>query len=601
MAFVASIWRTLAGLAAGLLLTSCAVAQETSPPVGLWQWSRDVAPDRVRLEISRGNDAAWTATVNGEVQTVMRSANDLTIDVGAGQRFVGHLNGDRSKIVGFWHQESEPLHYQSMATPVALAKSDGTEQWAADIVVQRRSYRLFLDIFAADDGSFKAAFRNPEGNNILRSYTFEVEQDLLGGWDLVRRRGDDEQRHDLVLTGAGQLGLYYPRLGQELAFAPVDPSAEMGYYPRHPDASDHTYRVPQDIGDGWKVATPEEAGFDRAALDALVNEVASTDPRSGPPKLLHSILVAHKGRLVLEEYFYGHSREDRHDVRSLGKVFGSVLVGALQLQGKPIGPADRTVERVLSEAGVTPTSEVTNAITLGDLMTYTSGLDCAADDSSAGSEERMWTQDQEPNYWRFTARLEQLHPPGIRYAYCSGSANLVGAALVAFGKEPVHALFDRLIARPLGFEPYHFALSPDGQGYLGGGMYMRPRDVLKVGALFTGGGEWNGAQIIRPDWIFRSTLGRFPITPETTGLSREQFENNYIGGKQAYIWREDAVTSGETSYRIVEASGNGGQLLIIVPELDLAVVFTGGNYRDGRVWNRWRDEFLGKHIIPAMQ
>jgi hypothetical protein len=26
-----------------------------------------------------------------------------------------------------------------------------------------------------------------------------------------------------------------------------------------------------------------------------------------------------------------------------------------------------------------------------------------------------------------------------------------------------------------------------------------------------------------------------------------------------------------------------------VPELDLVVVFTGGNYRQGGIWGRWRD------------
>ncbi len=50
-----------------------------------------------------------------------------------------------------------------------------------------------------------------------------------------------------------------------------------------------------------------------------------------------------------------------------------------------------------------------------------------------------------------------------------------------------------------------------------------------------------------------------------------------------------------------EASGNGGQLLIVVPDADLVVVFTGGDYRQGGIWGRWRHEIVGGELIPAIR
>jgi CubicO group peptidase (beta-lactamase class C family) len=79
------------------------------------------------------------------------------------------------------------------------------------------------------------------------------------------------------------------------------------------------------------------------------------------------------------------------------------------------------------------------------------------------------------------------------------------------------------------------------------------------------------------------------VTPETTGYSEEEFGDYYGGGEDAYAWHLGAIRSGGRAYRHYEANGNGGQLLIVVPELDLVVVFTGGNYRQGGIWGRWRD------------
>ena len=83
-------------------------------------------------------------------------------------------------------------------------------------------------------------------------------------------------------------------------------------------------------------------------------------------------------------------------------------------------------------------------------------------------------------------------------------------------------------------------------------------------------------------------------------MSEEDFNNNYFGGSQAYVWRLDTVRVDESSYASYEATGNGGQIVLVVPELDLVASFTGGNYRMGYVWGRWRNELVGRYIIPAL-
>ncbi len=72
-------------------------------------------------------------------------------------------------------------------------------------------------------------------------------------------------------------------------------------------------------------------------------------------------------------------------------------------------------------------------------------------------------------------------------------------------------------------------------------------------------------------------------------------------GKDGYAWHLSTLNVGDREYREYEANGNGGQFLIVVPELDLAVVFTAANYLFGGVWLKWRQEFVGNVITPAIK
>ncbi|MEM9168377.1 MAG: serine hydrolase domain-containing protein [Pseudomonadota bacterium] len=571
-------------------------AKPTDAPLGLWIWS--AAPDdgARNVAVERTGDT-WRATVNGEPASVAFSAGKLRLDAPGGERFVGALSQDGSTIAGHWRQPSTPLGYSTMVTH-AVFSAVGDNRWADSIAAQPRPFRVYLDIFENDDGALAAVVRNPERNEIMRTPQFRVEKDGPAAWALVAGDGEHEIRRTLTEVAGGLL-LDHAWFDAPLKMRRAQDADLAGYYPRPPGPA--RYAPPERRDDGWMVTAPEEAGFDRAPLDALVADLARTDPRAPRPRLIHAVLAAHKGRLFLEEYFYGYGRETPHDTRSLGKVFAPVLVGALRQQGAAIDGDVRPIPDLLAAAGLPTDDPRKNDITLAQLMSFTSGLDCdVTDPDSLGSEDSMWGQQDEDDFWLYTARLPVRHEPGARYAYCSGSINLVGASLRAVGGEPIVDLFGALIAEPLQFGPYSWNLAPNGAAYLGGGVYMRPRDILKIGAVFAANGQWKDEQVIDAAWVAESTTPVIDITPETTGMTPEAFADNYFGGAAAYEWRIDTVTAGARTYRSYEASGNGGQLLIVVPALDLTVLFMGGNYRQGGIWGRWRNEIVGGHIIPAI-
>ena len=361
------------------------------------------------------------------------------------------------------------------------------------------------------------------------------------------------------------------------------------------------YREPANAPDGWSVASAHDVGIDEEKLADLVQKIIDTDPAEKRPDLIHSLLIARHGKLVLDEYFAGYSRDVPHDLRSASKTFASVELGALMRQGVPISPSSRIYSLVAGLGPFANPDPRKSQITLAELMTHTSGLACDDnDDNSPGNESVLQSQHAETNWWRYTLDLPVVNEPGTRYAYCLAGMNLVGAPLTAAAHTSLPEIFDRDVARPLQWGLYYWDMMPNGQGYLGGGVFVRPRDFLKLGQAYLNGGRWNGKRIVDASWVGESTVSRVAITPATTGLSPDQFQNFYFPGEDGYAWHLSVLHSPGRNYRAYCAGGNGGQLLIIVPELDMAVVFTGGNYGQGLIWNSWRDDLLPNQIIPAI-
>ena len=160
---------------------------------------------------------------------------------------------------------------------------------------------------------------------------------------------------------------------------------------------------------------------------------------------------------------------------------------------------------------------------------------------------------------------------------------------------------DAKLARPLQFGPWYWNLLPTGEGYQGGGAYLRPRDLLKVGQVFLDGGTWHGRRIVDAAWGESSTAPRMEVSPATTGLAPEEFGNFYALASDGYLWHLGTITANGRAYRHYSATGNGGQVLIVLPELELAAVFTAGNYGQGGIWGRWAQEILGGEVIPSIR
>ncbi len=578
-----------------LLLAPAAWAQEADPLIGLWGTELNFSSLQGELTVRR-NANQWTAAIADQRTNCSPVRSDIRFTFGGHGGFRGRMSADGRTIDGFWLRPLGVTQGYAFTTPISLRRTNDNE-WRGIATPLDERFTLYLNIFRDQKDRLVAAFRNPERNSDGGAYRF-----------MVKRQGDDirfelgEISHPATfLLAPERIRTKWREFEQPIELTRRNPAQTTGFFPRPPGSPPYVYRPPPETGDGWRTASAGRLGIDETALTRTVQDIIASDPTGQPPTLIHSLLVAHRGRLVLEEYFFGYDRDTPHDMRSAGKTFASVLLGTEPARQAGLSP-DTRIAAVMRElqpfASPDPRKE---QISLSHLMTHSAGLACNDnDDKSPGNESTMDSQKAQPNWWKYTLDLPMAHDPGRRYAYCSANINLVGAALTAGTRTWLPELFRRTVAEPLQFGRWHWNLMPNGDGYLGGGSYLRPRDLLKIGQVYLDGGRWNGRRIVPASWVATSTKPRIQITPETTGMSADEFGNHYGGGADALAWHQGNVTVGGRTVEGYAATGNGGQVLLVIPEYELAVVFTGGNYMDGGVWGRWSQQIVGDKIIPAI-
>ena len=282
----------------------------------------------------------------------------------------------------------------------------------------------------------------------------------------------------------------------------------------------------------------------------------------------------------MEEYFHGYHRDLPHDSRSASKTVVSLLAAAAMYADEPVGWDTPVYQSFGRQPG--PDRD---GITLRHLVNMASGLDCDdRDPESAANEDFLWDHADDLDFYQHTLGLDVRHPPGEVAAYCSASSNLAGGVIEAATGEPLLDLIDRLIAQPLDITRYSMPVPPDGHPYMGGGARWLPRDFLKFPQMMLDGGTWNGGRVISKQEATRM------LTPAV----------KIDGGRDyGYLWWTEDYALDDRSVRAHFMAGNGGQIAMLVPELDLAIAFNAGNYSD-RVMFRIQNELIPEYVLPAV-
>lgn len=297
----------------------------------------------------------------------------------------------------------------------------------------------------------------------------------------------------------------------------------------------------------------------------------------------HSVLVSKSGKLIYERYFHGYNANISHDMRSASKSISSSIAG-LAKDNKLFKSVDQSIFEFMPQEYQAYRNTEKSKIDLKSLLTMSSGLDAidfGIERNSLGSEDNY----QQSSDWVGTIlSAPMINPPNIHAFYGSANPYLLGVALDSIVPSPLEFYMDQNLFQSLGITNYIIQTDMTGRPYFGGGMYMTPRDMMKFGQLYLNLGKWKGKQIISKEWV------------EQTFTNYRQLENTNQKNGYGYLWWFGQYKVGGKIINSVEARGAGGQYIFVIPEEDLVVVITSGNYRNGKT--QQPEKILENYILP---
>ena len=299
-----------------------------------------------------------------------------------------------------------------------------------------------------------------------------------------------------------------------------------------------------------------------------------------------SILVSQKGKMMYEKYFGDGRLGLLNDTRSVTKSITSIVVGKMIQDGNISGVEDKISTYLNSEVIIN--DSIKRNIQIKDLLTMSSSF--LANDSdvlSPGNEDNMHKQDDWLK-WIINLPVKQDYlrdESGFGpFRYATINAVLMGNVIEKAVAQPVDKYIINALLNPLGIDNYEFQYSPMKEVMTGGGLRLRSRDLLKIGELVQNKGIFETVSIIPKDWINEC-------------LTVHRLDDDSGAGYGYYFWNYQFPVTENRRINGWFMAGNGGNIVLIFPELKSVIVVTRTNY-NSPTQAMETIQLVSKYIIP---
>ncbi|MGH1335136.1 MAG: serine hydrolase domain-containing protein [Aureispira sp.] len=252
---------------------------------------------------------------------------------------------------------------------------------------------------------------------------------------------------------------------------------------------------------------------------------------------------------------------DLHSLQSVTKSIASTLIALAIQEGKlslqdPLYPYFKD-DTTLSQAMQAQLKEAT----LEDVLTMRLGLNWLEMGTTLEMENNVTAMEQSADWVAYTLQQTIDTVPGAVWNYNSGASQLLAFILEQATQQTLEDYAEQHLFGPLGINHYYWKKTPTGLADTEGGLYLKARDLAKIGRLYLQKGQWQGQQILSKAWIEKAW------SKHSIDLAQDGSTDGY--GYQWWISQEEKHG--------VFALGYGNQVLVVIPQKNIIAVVLAWN------------------------
>ncbi|MDX1415187.1 MAG: serine hydrolase [Candidatus Promineifilaceae bacterium] len=316
--------------------------------------------------------------------------------------------------------------------------------------------------------------------------------------------------------------------------------------------------------DDWQVSTPSDQGLDSMLVAELYHNAAELET-------LYGLLVVKDGYLIAEDYFNEGSVDQKALLQSVAKSFTSALVGLALGQGC-LSHVDQKMLDFFPDFADQIDDPRKKQITIKDMLQMRSGY--PPEESDPALWEAVWSGD----YVHLVADFPLTSDPDTEFQYSNLTAHWLGVIVARACNADLKSFAQEHLFDPLGAEIGSWKKDLDGYNWAAGEMHVSARDAAKFGLLYLNDGQIAEEQIVPADWVYDSLQT----------YSEDAYDNigNFRDIGYGYQWWSATIGDHPVNF----AWGHGGQLIVLLDDLNMVVVVTADPFYDVYGSESWQHE-----------
>jgi len=299
-------------------------------------------------------------------------------------------------------------------------------------------------------------------------------------------------------------------------------------------------------------------------------------------KNVESLIVYSQGEIIFEKYYNGFNKDSLHQIQSQTKSIVALLMG-IAIDKRYVKSENELVSHYFPDY-FNKNDELKSTVTIRDLLTMSAGFEWEEMLPFNDPKNDNINMFNSRNWLNYSLSRPMAKKPFTEFKYNSGCPMIVAGIIEKATKMKLDEFAKKYLFDPLGIVKFRWLKDSTGFCHAGGGLFLKPMDMIKIGVLVMDKGKWKNHQLISEDWIKKTTSSYLSTS----------FDISSYG---YFWWIRDRKTSKDETTKVVSAEGAGGQKLYFFPEYKLIVAFTEHNYTTPQV----SPIFIEESVLPLLK